>query len=184
MIWQMDISQGSVLVSVFCLTRCNYKQCCLFAHSASGYPMSGLALSSPHVIRCHMRLNTRPGGGNHWNGILFEMRIWSRLTMAGNLVPGVWVLVILMWPIWQHETRTFHHTQISIRATVPSSDLHVSNHIPILIHASSRPIIRLFNLRNTPLVQGLYHVNRIDTSTEKAYVIKWTKSFQKSYLGF
>ena len=54
MIWQMDIiSQGSVLVSVFCLTRCNYKQCCLFAHLASGYHVRP-GLSLPHVIRCHM----------------------------------------------------------------------------------------------------------------------------------
>ena len=61
MIWQMDISQGSVLVSVFCLTRCNYKQCCLFAHLASGYHVRP-GLSSPHVIRCPMSHLTRGAG--------------------------------------------------------------------------------------------------------------------------
>ena len=63
MIWQMDISQGSVLVSVFCLTRCNYKQCCLFAHLASGYHVRpGLVITPCHTMS-HAASWPGPGAG-------------------------------------------------------------------------------------------------------------------------
>lgn len=122
MIWQMDISQGSVLVSVFCLTRCNYKQCCLFAHLASGFHVRP-GLSSPHVIRCHMSHAashlTRGRESLKWNSVWNENMIPAY--NGRNLAAWGLSLLILMWPIWQYETWTFHHTQISIRATVPCS---------------------------------------------------------------
>ena len=68
----------------FAWLSANYKQCCLFTHLASHYTMSELALSSPHLISCHyvtwgLNIRAQPRGGNHWNEILFEIRIWSQL---------------------------------------------------------------------------------------------------------
>ena len=141
MIWQMDISQGSVLVSVFCLTRCNYKQCCLFAHLASGYHVRP-GLSSPHVIRCPMSHLTRGAG-------IIEMEF----CVKWEYDPG------LQWPQSgclgfespdpDVANMTIRDTDIPSHADINQSNgpmLSVRHHIPILIHAPSRPIIRLYKM--------------------------------------
>ena len=159
MIWQMDISQGSVLVSVFCLTRCNYKQCCLFAHLASGYHVRP-GLSSPHVIRCPMSHLTRGRESSKWNSVWNENMIPAY--NGRNLAAWGLSLLILMWPIWQYETRTFHHTQISIRATVPcsvSGIIFLFSFTPHRVPSSgytkcTRPSLKLCILREGVLSNG------------------------------
>ena len=118
MIWQMDISQGSVLVSVFCLTRCNYKQCCLFAHLASGYHVRP-GLSSPHVIRCHMSHAashlTRGRESLKWNSV------WNK-----NMIPAYNGRNLAAWGLSPRDPDVANMT---IRDTdIPShADINQSN---------------------------------------------------------
>ena len=170
MIWQMDISQGSVLVSVFCLTRCNYKQCCLFAHLASGYHVRP-GLSSPHVIRCPMSHLTRGRESSKWNSV------WNE-----NMIPAYNGRNLAAWGLSPRDpdvaNMTIRDTDIPSHADINQSNgpmLSVRHHIPILIHAPSRPIIRLYKMYS-----AFFKVVYI----ERGCVIKWSKSFQRSYLGF
>ena len=109
--------------------------------------MWGLACHHPmsYDVTCHMRPHIWPGGGNHWNGILCEIRIWSRLTMAAIWLPGVWV----SWSWCGQYDNTRHGHSITRRYQSEQrshAQPSVRHHIPILIHASSRPIIRLYKM--------------------------------------
>ena len=73
---------------------------------------------------------------------------------------------------------TIRDTDIPSHADINQSNgpmLSVRHHIPILIHAPSRHIIRLYIMYS-----AFFKVVYI----ERGCVIKWSKSFQRSYLGF
>ena len=161
MIWQMDISQGSVLVSVFCLTRCNYKQCCLFAHLASGYHVRpGLVITPCHTMSHAASHLTRGRESLKWNSVWHE-----------NMIPTNNGRNLAAWGLSPSDplvaNMTIRDTDIPSHADINQSNgpkLSVRNHIPILIHAPSRPITSWYKM-----CHGLGRM--------------WSKSFLKSYLG-
>lgn len=140
--------------------------------------MSGLALSSPHVIRCHQSHAashlTRGRESLKWNSVWNENMIpanngrqsgclgfespWSWCGQYDNTRHGHSIT-----RRYQSEQRSQAQTQCQESYSYSHSRPIASHHQLIQIVPRPRPSLRL--------------------DIESGYVIKWSKSFRKSWLG-